>query len=722
MLAIFAIGVLQAQVKIGTNPTQIDKSAILHLESKKLGFLPPRLTTAQRDVINEGKPATGLVIYNVEHKCLEVNIGTPTAPKWDCLGCCGKLDADGDGVPNIDDPKPEDPCAPAQAPGYKGYDGYHPVWRAADCDGDGETNGEEHDCGSDPYDPAKKCSDKDDDDGDGVPNGEDADPTDPCKPAQSAGYTGYDKTNATWRDADCDGDGDTNGKEADCNSDPYDGAKKCETDTDGDGVPDVSDPDSTDPCKPAQSAGYTGYDKTNATWRDADCDGDGDTNGKEADCKSDPYDGAKKCETDTDGDGVPDVSDSDPADPCKPVQSAGYTGYDKTNATWRDADCDGDGDTNGTEADCKSDPYDGAKKCATDTDGDGDPDVTDTADDDPCVYSASQNPANANDAWKALDCDGDGKTNAEELACGSDPQDKTSVCSGTIATLDCAGATNVGTLKENTEASGVTSSIPYTGGNGGPHSGQTVASTGVTGLTATLAGGDFANGDGSLVYEITGTPSAAGKASFAISIGGQTCTLDLTVDAKSLYAHVCPQGIETEVVEITSPSGRIWMDRNLGAQSSDDTGAYYQWGRLTDCHEIATDAKPGEKKLANTITPGHGRVISFGDDPMDWTKDVDNIERWGVGGVNDPCPSGFHVPNQQEIETDKDWLKVILPKGGLCNVSVSSWYFPEEKYVWSSSAKIGQKDAYCVKVLKTGKVSVTAWSRQDRMPVRCIKD
>ncbi|MGH1434481.1 MAG: hypothetical protein ACRBG0_08485, partial [Lewinella sp.] len=49
------------------------------------------------------------------------------------------------------------------------------------------------------------------------------------------------------------------------------------------------------------------------------------------------------CTLDTDGDGVPDVTDSDPADPCVPAQVAGYTGYDAGNATWAAEDCDGDG-------------------------------------------------------------------------------------------------------------------------------------------------------------------------------------------------------------------------------------------------------------------------------------------------------------------------------------------------------------------------------------------
>ncbi len=103
------------------------------------------------------------------------------------------------------------------------------------------------------------------------------------------------------------------------------------------------------------------------------------------------------------------------------------------------------------------------------------------------------------------------------------------VCPGAITALNCAGATNSGTLTSSTSASGVSSSVPYTGGNGGTYTAQTITSTGVTGLTATLAAGTLLSGAGSLTYTITGTPATSGTASFALSLGGQTCTLTRTV-------------------------------------------------------------------------------------------------------------------------------------------------------------------------------------------------
>jgi uncharacterized surface protein with fasciclin (FAS1) repeats len=100
-----------------------------------------------------------------------------------------------------------------------------------------------------------------------------------------------------------------------------------------------------------------------------------------------------------------------------------------------------------------------------------------------------------------------------------------------ITSLGCDFANNSGTLTAGAPASGVSSTVFYTGGNGGTYNGQTVNSTGLTGLTATLSAGNFASGSGSLTYTITGTPSAAGTANFSLNIGGQNCTLSRTVNS-----------------------------------------------------------------------------------------------------------------------------------------------------------------------------------------------
>jgi hypothetical protein len=66
-------------IGIGTT-TNPDASAKLEVKSTTSGFLPPRLTTAQRDAIVF--PATGLVVFNLTTNKLEINSGSTLAPVW----------------------------------------------------------------------------------------------------------------------------------------------------------------------------------------------------------------------------------------------------------------------------------------------------------------------------------------------------------------------------------------------------------------------------------------------------------------------------------------------------------------------------------------------------------------------------------------------------------------------------------------------------------------
>lgn len=98
----------------------------------------------------------------------------------------------------------------------------------------------------------------------------------------------------------------------------------------------------------------------------------------------------------------------------------------------------------------------------------------------------------------------------------------------TIGAINCSSASSSETPLVNNPYNGIVT-VPYSGGNAAAYSaGTAISSTGVTGLTATLEAGTLSS-SGSLSYIITGTPSAAGTASFAISFGGQSCTLNLAV-------------------------------------------------------------------------------------------------------------------------------------------------------------------------------------------------
>ena len=150
---------------------------------------------------------------------------------------------------------------------------------------------------------------------------------------------------------------------------------------------------------------------------------------------------------------------------------------------------------------------------------------------------------------------------------------------GSIASLDCAGATHNGTLDSGQVASGVSSVISYTGGNGNAHIGQSMASTGVTGLTATLASGSFATGAGTLTYTITGTPADIGTASFAINIGGQTCTLTRTIDTVIVGYTGAPTVCASDTISATPCSDVSGATANNDGATT--LGTEYNWTGAT---------------------------------------------------------------------------------------------------------------------------------------------
>jgi Fibrobacter succinogenes major domain (Fib_succ_major) len=194
---------------------------------------------------------------------------------------------------------------------------------------------------------------------------------------------------------------------------------------------------------------------------------------------------------------------------------------------------------------------------------------------------------------------------------------------------------------------------------------------------------------------------------------------------------------QTAVVNVTNPStGRIWMDRNLGATqaatSSTDASSFgdlYQWGRRSDGHQCRNS--PITETLSSVDQPGNGNFILVASDFFDWRTPQNNNLWQGWNGVNNPCPSGYRIPTQSELNSERlSWssnnsdggiaspLKWPLPgnrnlsSGSILDVSSGGYY-------WSSSLN-GSYARYLF--LYSSVASINDIFRAQGFSVRCIKD
>lgn len=198
----------------------------------------------------------------------------------------------------------------------------------------------------------------------------------------------------------------------------------------------------------------------------------------------------------------------------------------------------------------------------------------------------------------------------------------------------------------------------------------------------------------------------------------------------------------TTIVEVTSATGRTWMDRNLGASraatSKDDEKAYgdlYQWGRGADGHQKRNSSSqfalgPNSDVLSDSDQPGHGNFIENGYDPKDWRNPQNNNLWQDENGINNPCPTGYRLPTEDEWEEEMNsWSSetteaafespLKLPAAGVRgwnDIIDGTGSFGE---YWSSTIK----DTRAVSLAIFGWDALLPYSyRANGYSVRCIKD
>jgi uncharacterized protein (TIGR02145 family) len=219
------------------------------------------------------------------------------------------------------------------------------------------------------------------------------------------------------------------------------------------------------------------------------------------------------------------------------------------------------------------------------------------------------------------------------------------ICPGKITYLNCAGVSVNGSLNNGAVASNVSFGIIYSGGNGGPYSAQSISSTGVVGLTATLQAGSFAIGNGSLTFTVSGTPTSVGNALFLVTIAGQLCSISIVVQETIGIPGPIITDAENNTYKTVTIGTQTWMAENLKVTKYNDGTAIPNITDNTQWSQLSTGA------------------WSY------YNNDVTNNAKYGklynwyavsktTNGNKNVCPTGWHVP------TDAEWTVLTEYLGG----------------------------------------------------------
>ena len=247
-----------------------------------------------------------------------------------------------------------------------------------------------------------------------------------------------------------------------------------------------------------------------------------------------------------------------------------------------------------------------------------------------------------------------------------------------ISGFDCDGVKIAGTITKDKIASNVTATLTYTGGNGKTYSSKSYTSTVVSGLTATLQAGTLTNGTGILTYFISGTPTTAGKATFAIDFGGKTCLIGVNVEEVAQSSGINFNSIGTPIgsfqnnvsdlegnsYKTVKIGTQVWMAENLKVSKYNDGTSIpnitdkTQWSNSTTAawcyynNDATNNSKYGKLYNWYAVSPT-------------------------TNGNKNVCPTGWHVPTDAEWTVLTDYLGGESFAGGkMKEIGTINWNSP----------------------------------------------
>lgn len=279
-------------------------------------------------------------------------------------------------------------------------------------------------------------------------------------------------------------------------------------------------------------------------------------------------------------------------------------------------------------------------------------------------------------------------------------------------------------------------------------SNTTIVATGTTGIFTSEISGLSA----STIYYVRAYATNSAGTAYGPQVSFTTLT---TASGPTGGSAVCNGSQPTAVVPITSSTGKIWMDRNLGASraanAKNDYQAYgclYQWGRGNDGHASITYTMGQEdgwgtnagyavngstNTLSSSDNPGNALFIKSGTNlPYDWRSPKNNNLWQGATGINNPCPTGYRVPTRTEFAAE---IAAYSINGGTSAYN-SLHKFPlagdrafdsasvrdqgVDAMYWTSTAS--DKQAYTISVQPSAVYTNVDNGRAGGHSVRCIKN